>query len=455
MGAPSVNLKQIIIKITRDIDKNALRHSALFYVPSLATTLVSFLLFSAFKGFNPYEHNKLQVIIMASIIVSLVSVAGIQFLINKVVGEASQSEDRINQKTAASGFIKLAVIISAILSIAVSVILYKYFNQAIHLSALEFLLFVILGLFYSVIWVLTAAFWAWGLYKYPAIIYVISYFAIFIFSYFGYRLSPSDFIIGYACGVALLVALLSFFSWKFFRGKEKTKPLIENARKLPNLIAKNCWGILFQTFFILAIFLDKIIVWISEGVKVGTGIQFTGVYTTGAFLGLIPTFSLVALAYFTEKVKPLSKGMYSGTLQEMRNRIQEYKQIYTEGLITMLSIGFGLLAIVVILGQLIIRNTDVTLITLTIGVGTLFFEVILFNAFILPVFHKSHISAIAMFIVCLAEISTLLLVRDNVWFASLGFLVGSEAGLLLSHVTTRKMLAEFDYNAFRAFQLDN
>jgi len=51
MGAPSVNLKQIILKITRDIDKNALRHSALFYVPSLATTLVSFLLFSAFKGF--------------------------------------------------------------------------------------------------------------------------------------------------------------------------------------------------------------------------------------------------------------------------------------------------------------------------------------------------------------------------------------------------------------------
>ena len=39
MGAPSVNLKQIIIKITRDIDKNALRHSALFYVPSLATTI--------------------------------------------------------------------------------------------------------------------------------------------------------------------------------------------------------------------------------------------------------------------------------------------------------------------------------------------------------------------------------------------------------------------------------
>jgi hypothetical protein len=120
----------------------------------------------------------------------------------------------------------------------------------------------------------------------------------------------------------------------------------------------------------------------------------------------------------------------------------------------MLSVGFGLLAIVVVLGQLVIGNVDVTLITLTIGVGALFFEVILFNAFILPVFHKSHISAIAMLIVCLSEISTVFLVRGNVWFASLGFLVGSEAGLLLSHFTTKRMLSEFDYNAFRAFQLD-
>ena len=455
MGAPSVNLKQIILKITRDIDKNALRHSALFYVPSLATTLVSFLLFSAFKGFNPYEHNKLQVIIMASIIVSLVSVAGIQFLINRVVGEASQSDEKVKQKAVASGFIRLAIVISAILSVAVSAILYKYFNQAIHLTVLEFVLFMILSLFYSIIWVLTAAFWAWGLYKYPAITYVFSYLAVFVFSYLGYQFNPVGFLIGYTGGVALLVALLSFFSWKFFRGKEQTKGLLGNAVKLPGLIAKDYWGILFQTFFILAIFLDKIIVWISEGIKVGTGIQFTGVYTTGAFLGLIPTFSLVALAYFTEKVKPLSKGMYSGTLQEIRNRIKEYKQIYTKGLVTMLSVGFGLLTTVVVLGQLIIGNTEVTLIALTIGVGALFFEVILFNAFILPVFHKSHISAIAMFIVCLTEISTLLFVGNNVWFASLGFLVGSEAGLLLSHFTTRRMLSEFDYNAFRAFQLDN
>jgi hypothetical protein len=454
MGAPSVNLKQIIIKITRDIDKNALRHSALFYVPSLATTLVSFLLFSAFKGFNPYEHNKLQVIIMASIVVSLVSVAGIQFLINRVVGEASQSDERVKQKAVASGFIKLAITVSVILSVAVSAILYKYFSSTIHLSNLEFILFVILSLFYSIIWVLTAAFWAWGLYKYPALIYVISYIAVFILSYIGYRLSPIDFLLGYTGGVALLVGLLSFFSWNFFRGKEKTKGIIENVKKLPDLFAKNYWGILFQTFFILAIFLDKIIVWISEGTKAGTGIQFTGVYTTGAFLGLIPTFSLVALAYFTEKVKPLSKGMYSGTLQEIHHRIKEYKQIYNTGLLTMLSVGFGLLAIVVVLGQLVIGNVDVTLITLTIGVGALFFEVILFNAFILPVFHKSHISAIAMLIVCLSEISTVFLVRGNVWFASLGFLVGSEAGLLLSHFTTKRMLSEFDYNAFRAFQLD-
>jgi hypothetical protein len=292
------------------------------------------------------------------------------------------------------------------------------------------------------------------LYRYPAIIYFISYIAVFVFSYIGYRSSPINFLIGYTGGVALLVALLSVFSWNFFRGGQKSKGLFEAARTLPGLIVKDYWGMLFQMFFIIAIFLDKVIVWFSEGSKVGTGIQFTGIYTTGAFLGLIPTFSLVALAYFTEKVKPLAKNMYAGPLSGIRQRIDEYKKVYRAGLLTMLSAGFILLVIVVAASQLIIGDINVTLIALTIGIGVLFFEVILFNAFILPIFHKSYISAIAMAIVCLAEIITALLVPANVWFATLGFLVGSVVGFLLSHLTTTKMLAEFDYNAFYAFQLD-
>ena len=455
MGAPSVNLKQIIGKLTKNVDKVALRQSALFYLPSLATTIVTFLLFSILRDFNPGELNKLQVIIMASVILSLVIVAGMQILINRVVGDARGPEAQITQKAHAIGFIRLAAILSGIVSIAIAAILYPFFIGVIHLTNLEFFYFVILFIVYSQIWILTAAFWAWGLYKYPAIIYILCYLIMFVLSYIGYRLSPVNFMIGYIGGLALLLALLSIFSLSVFRIEQKPQGLWKVLQTLPKLITKEYWGILFQTFFILAIFLDKIIVWISEGIKAGNGFQIVGTYTTGAFLGLIPAFCLVVLAYFTEKVRPLSKKMYTGTLNQIRNQIGEYKRLYKIGLVTMLCVGFILLVIVVGLSQIIIGDPKVTAIALTIATGVLFFEVILFNAFILPIFHRSHISAIAMLVICLGEAGTSVLVPKDVWFASLGFLGGSIIGFLISYITTRKLLSEFDYNAFHAFQMDN
>ena len=50
MGAPSVNLKLIIAKLARNVAKGALRQSVLFYVPSIATTLFSFVLFAMLRA---------------------------------------------------------------------------------------------------------------------------------------------------------------------------------------------------------------------------------------------------------------------------------------------------------------------------------------------------------------------------------------------------------------------
>jgi uncharacterized membrane protein len=55
-------------------------------------------------------------------------------------------------------------------------------------------------------------------------------------------------------------------------------------------------------------------------------------------------------------------------------------------------------------------------------------------------------------IVCLAEILAAPFVSNNIWYASLGFLVGSFIGFLVSYSWTTKLLSEFDHNAFRAFQ---
>ena len=124
------------------------------------------------------------------------------------------------------------------------------------------------------------------------------------------------------------------------------------------------------------------------------------------------------------------------------------------GLFSMLSSGFVLLVLVVGFSQIITGDIMITMTALIIGVGILFFEVILFNAYILPVFRQSHISAISVMIICLVEVIIGLLVPMNIWFASMGFLIGSLIGFLLSYFTTKRLLSEFDYNAFRAFQLN-
>jgi uncharacterized membrane protein len=454
MGAPSVNLKLIIAKLTRSVDKVALRDSTLFYLPSLATTLVSFILFATIKGIEPGKLNTIQVTIMASVILSLMLVAGIQFLTNTVIGQINTSEDKTKQQALSSGFTRLAILLSFIFSIIVSAIVYPYFSSVLHFSTLDFSFFVILLVCYAFIWVITGAFWALGQHKYPAIIFVFSYIVIFTFGYIGYHLGSVEFMVGYTVGVVLLLALLSLFLLSVFRGQPKPKGLWESARTLPELTSKNYWGMLFQTFLILAIFLDKIIVWASEGIKAGNGLQIMSNYTTGSFLGLIPSFSLVALAYFSEKVKRLSRNMWTGSLNDVRMRIQEYKRLYNMGLLTMLSSGSVLLALVVGFSQIISGDNMITLIALTIGLGVLFFEVILFNAFVLPVFRQSRISTVSVIIMCLTETVIALLVPKNIWFASVGFLTGSFMGFLLSHFTTKKLLSEFDYNAFRAFQLD-
>ncbi len=457
MGAPCVNLRTLITRLSKKIDKVALSNSALFIVPSLATTLASFILFYLLRGFDAGELNTLAVILMSSVILSLVTTACIQFVVYRVVGEASLSKERLTAKSSVSRAIALGVISSVVFSIVVSGLSFPYFKYVLDFSTTQFSYFAILLILYSIIWILTAAFWASAQYKYPAFIYTISYCAVFILSYLLYRLNPGYTIYGYVAGIAILLALLSLASRSVFKGGEQPQKLklLEAPLALPKVISKDYWGMLFQTFYIIAIFLDKVIVWVSEGTKAGNGLQFLGPYTTGAFLGLVPTFSVVALAHFSEKIKPLSKDLYQGTLYEIHTRIEEYKRLYRRGLLVMLTIGLVLLISVIGFGVYFIDDAKVLMIALTIATGVLFFEVILYDSFVLPIFGKSYISVVSIMVVCFGEALAVPFVSNDVWYASVGFLAGSFIGFLISHSQATRLLSEFDYNAFRAFQASN
>jgi len=451
MAAPSVNLKLLIEKLSRKIDRAAFSHSALFIVPSLVTTFAACGLFLLFRGYADSKVNSLSAILMAAVILSLLFTAGIQFVIYQIAGEASLSEDKMAARSSVRRAIVLGIVFSIAFSIAGSVLAYPYFKYVINISTLEFSYFVILLSFYSIIWVLTSAFWASGQYKSPAFIFSFSYSIAFALSYVLYLLSPEYIICGFIAGIAVLFALSGLTSWKAFRGQQNHQKLLKDILETPKLISKDHWGILFQTFFIIALFLDKIIIWVSQGMKQGSGLQIIGPYTTAAFLGLVPTVSVAALAYFAEKIKPLSKEMYKGTLYDIERRIEEYKSYYGRGLLTMLVSGLIILALSVGLSAYFIDDTKVTLIALTIATGTLFFEVILYNSFVLPIFGKSHISTVSVAVVCLGEALTALFVSNDIWYAALGFLVGSFVGFLISHLSTTRLLSEFHYNAFHAF----
>jgi len=351
-----------------------------------------------------------------------------------------------------SSIIVLGIMASISFSIVSSGLAYPYFKYVLNFSTLQFAYFATLLILYSITWVLTSTFWASGKYKYPALIFVVSYSVVFFLSYLLYHLTPEYTLCGFIFGIAILLALLALASRNVFGFSKKLSELLEALLTMPKLISKEYWGILFQTFFILAVFLDKIIVWTSEGARMGNGLQILGPYTTGAFLGLLLTFNVVALAYFAEKVKPLSKDFYVGTLYNIRRRIEEYKHFYWKGLLAMLTVGFILLVLVVGFTTYFMDDAKVLMVVLTTATGVLFFEVILYNSLVLPIFGKSHISAISVMVVCFGEALAALFVSNDVLYASVGFLVGSFIGFLVSQSSTAKLLSEFDYNAFRAFQ---
>ena len=452
MGAPSVNLKLFIERVSAKVSKVILSDSALFIVPSLATTLASCIMFWLLRDYAARELNAIAVIIMSSVILSIVGTASFQFVIYKKVGEGNLSKELMAKEKGVSTFLVLGIMTSILFSILSSGLAYPYFKYVLHYSILQFAYFAILLSLYSITWVLTAAFWASSKYRYPAFIFAFSYSAVFLLSYSVYHLNPSYTLCGYIAGIAILLTLLILASRRVFGISVKRSKLLEAFITMPELLLKEYWGILFQTFFTIAILLDKIIVWVSEGTKAGNGLQILGPYTTGAFLGLLPTLSIATLAYFTEKIKPSSKDLYTGTLTDIRRRIEEYKRLYRRGLLTMLAAGFILLVLAVGFTAYYIDDAKVLAIVLTTATGALFFEVILYNSFVLPIFSKSHISAVSVMTVCLAEILAAPFVSNNIWYASLGFLVGSFIGFLVSYSWTTKLLSEFDYNAFRAFQ---
>jgi hypothetical protein len=201
---------------------------------------------------------------------------------------------------------------------------------------------------------------------------------------------------------------------------------------------------------VLAIFLDKIIVWVSQGLQSGQGLVVTGIYTTGAFLGLVPMFSIVAAAYFSSRTKQMVLDRYSGTLLEIQNRMSEYKRIYWLSLAAMLMIALLITLLTASISYYYLADVQMLQILLTVAAGSIFFTGIIFNSTVLVVFGKSKISTIAVLLVVVTELVSIPFVQTNIWYAGLAFMVGSFVGFALSFIATMRM---FSFSEFKMFRL--
>jgi uncharacterized membrane protein len=320
------------------------------------------------------------------------------------------------------------------------------------ISNMLLLSYVILAVLYSVTWIQLAAVWATGHHGRPAILFVLSYGTVFMLSYSLSSMGTEYIMWGYIVGMTILFVSFVFISYRLFGGAKNKGGWRDAFSIVWQIVSKNSWGMLFQTFFTLSLFLDKIIVWISEGIRMGVGIQVASPYTTGSFLGFIPTISLIAWAYYSERLKISSKGMYDGTFKDIRNKTKEYKRLYRNGISTMMVMGVLILVAMIAIVTNYSGDPIIVTIAATVGSGVLIFQAIISNSTVLAAFNKNYVSALSMLMVCAGEGISIFFISNNIWYASLGFLLGSVAGLLISHTVTVRLISRFEYNAFRTFQ---
>lgn len=419
----------------------ALARTALFLLPGVIVTAVSITIFALLSNFNVHELHYFTLTLLAAVILSLIGTSGLQLLVHRIV-EAEPSRAVAMQRT-----LRLGTIYATGLSVAVGALVYPYFIYSLGFPLVYFGYFVLLFFMYCVIWSIMAGFWALEQYQYPAIIFSFAYLSLFAVTYSLHLLDARYTITGYSIGLGALLLLSVIAAKVAFRGEVALEE--RHTPSIMSLLQNNLAAVLFHVFYILALFLDKIIVWVRDGILQGGGLSISGPYTIASFLGLIPTFSVAAMVYFGAKARPLAQAFYQGRISHIQQRAKAYKEIYRQGLgITVLS-GFILLILTVFIAMYVLKSWQILGALGTIGLGAIAFSSIIYNSMVLALFGRIHISMLSVAIVCLTLLVSIPLIMLDTWFAALGFLVGSLLGCMISQITVSDMISHFEYQLFR------
>lgn len=422
----------------------AIGRAILFIVPSIIVTAISVILFSFLTGLGDRQMNVFSITILSAVVLSLIGMAGMQVLIYRIIEDREYFKDGATVRAT-----KVGIVYSLFFSLVVSAILYPIFRGVLGFSLTEYLFFTWLLLMYSAIWVHVSAFWASEDYLFPAIVFSVSYVVILGSTLIAYSMAHAYAIWGYSIGTSVLFILLALDAMVHFKKPEINHKFTGDLSKVFGLATHSGDAILFSIFYVIAVFLDKIIVWVHQGLTSGQGLLVTGTYSAGSFLGLIPMFSIAIMAYFVKRTKSLVDERYNGTFPEIQKGVVHYKAIYWSSIQGMLVVALVLFGLITSLSWLFFSDGEILKVLVTMSVGSIFFSLIVFNSAVLPIFGKAHISTLAVLVVIIFEVLTAPFVGLDVWYASLGFLVGSFIGFLISITSALSLFYHFEHNMFR------
>ncbi|MDY6834666.1 MAG: exopolysaccharide Pel transporter PelG [Chloroflexota bacterium] len=447
MGAIGIRIKHFVSNV-KTVDANPLVQSLLFIVPPVVTTVFTYLLFLLMEGNISSDMQRFAITIIMAVVVSLVGTAGVQIVVSKIVGDALFFKD----KSMIAKGIRTGLGYCLVFSIIASAGFYYYYIAILDFPIFFFSCFAALLVFFSVTWVCMAALSTAKKYMRIALITTSSYTLSFALA-LGLSYSSSELaLLGYSVGI-LEWALLALFLTSGLCGGELLKGRwLSELAGLPAKMLNYRSMVLFHTLYIVAIFMDKVIIWVMRGTEEGIGLSLDDPYTTAAFLGMIPLFAVAGVAYFSLKVQPLVDNLYRGTLSEIQTRAEEYKRLFARSITRSMITGLIIGIVVVVLGHYVldISGTQDISIVIATSFGSICFVGILLNSTVLSLFGRFSITAWSVAVACLVQVATITFMGTESWLVAWGFLMGGCTGFIISFIAVNRLFREFDYNIFRS-----
>ncbi len=417
--------------------------------PGIVVTVISIILFSNLDGLSLNEQNVFSITILGATVTSLLFSTVMQLLVYRMIDEPNAFPTG-----AATRGIQIGIIFSIFTTLFITGVSYNYLILSLGFTNQDVMFFSMLHFLYSGTWIIMAAFLANRHYYYPTLVFFIAYVCVAVLTYIVYQSTPQNIIVGYVSGIGVLFVLALIGAAKVFPWPNTPLIFREDVSKLFKFIPAIRWEIIFNFTYILAIFLDKIIVWYHDGHAVGQALLISGSYTLGAFLGLIPVFSIGTLAVFNDKTESIVRERFIGNLEGMKSRSNQYRTYYYSLLKTTLLISIALAIAVVAVTSVVVSDTKLLYVVILTSIGSIFLSGIVFNSIVLPVVGKSMYSTLALSLIITFEIASYPFLHTDIWYMSLGFMVGSCIGFIVSFISTIKGISNFEYNIFRMVSAD-